>query len=366
MQLVEEGKGLRENASAPVEDVLENVLYVANPIGRGLGAGMKVLGTRAFGKALLEDEAKRKALGIGKNVVNAFGTPALMNVTETIAEGTPADPYNILYGGITNLVGNRMLKNRAGRLMKSRSDIGNVKKAISSEGVNAAQPTFKEFEKGLDKAIKERKKISGNVSQREAMVSLSPKQRMTMEKVKPVFSGDADLDVTATEIAKIVGKRGVSLEKATDIYFTNLAKKKSPAYVESVVEKMNDRKNKVFEIGEGGKVLPNQNLYNLINESSWGNVFTTEFAKKPRTKKVSPTRKFLLGELEGTTPPDYAHWIQNKFSTSESGRNIGKSAANIIPVLDAEEHEKEKERRKKEEEERRYRAGYIFNPSAGE
>lgn len=355
MELVREGKGSKEDIDKPVLDLLENGLFLVNPVGRGIGS----LGTRAFGKALTT-EKRLKALNVAGDIAGSYGTPALMNVAESIATDTPLDPYETLYQGTSNVAISPVAKRTLGRLFGKRGNIGTITGAFSEKTPEVEKQTFKSFEKGLDKAIKERKKIAGNVSQNEAFVSMSPKQRATMENVKPVFSGDPQLDETATEIAKIVGKKGVSLEKATQIYFDNLSKKKSPAYVESIVERMNERKNKVFDVGEGGKIFPNKNLYDLIDESSWGEVFTKEFAKAGRAKKPSFTKKYLLGEMEGVTDPDYINWLKNKASETEKGKKIGKSLADVVPFVDVSELEKEKEEERKKEAERLAMQRYIF------
>lgn len=355
IDVVREGKDEKDLGGAMSLDAIENLLFMTNPVGRGMGA----LGTRAFGKAL-QNEAKRRAFNVGGEVAEAFGTPALMSVTESIAEGEPQDPTDILYQGTANIGGGRVLRQKVGRFTKNRGDIKSVQKALQGEGEKAEKQTFKEFEKDLDKAIKERKKITGDVSQREGYVSLSPKQRAKVENVKPIFSGDADLDETATQIAKIVGNKGISLEDATRIYFDKMKKSKSPAYVESVIEKFNDRKDKMFEIGEGGKIIPNQNLYNLIDKSSWGKVFTEEFAKKPRAKKQSFTKKYLLSELEGTERPDYSNWLKNRIAKTGVGMDIGKTIVGAVPFVDVDEMEKQKEQEQKAEAERKAMQKYLF------
>ena len=261
MELVREGKGSKDEIDKPVLDILENTLFLANPVGRGIGALGKwalgkagALGARSLGKALTTERGL-KALNVAGEVAGSYGTPALMNVAESIATDTPIDPYETLYQGTSNVALSPLARRALGRVLGKRGNIGKITGALSEKTPEVEKQTFKSFEKELDKAIKERKKIAGNVSQNEALVSMSPKQRATMANVKPVFSGNEQLDKTATDIAKIVGKKGVSLEKATQIYFDNLSKKKSPAYIESIVEQMNERKNKVFDVGEGGKIF---------------------------------------------------------------------------------------------------------------
>lgn len=362
MELVEQGKDLDTQKIA--EDALENTLYLINPTGRLLGAGVKALGTRAFGKALLESDAKRKALGVGKNIVNAFATPAMVEGMETYAEGKEYDPYNVLYGGTANLVGNRFLKSRAGRLSARKGDINKVTRAITEKTEKESAPTFKEFEKGLEKDLKAREKIVKGAQGKEAELTLSPSQMKTMQKVKPIFTGDKVLDEASTEIAKIVGKSNVSLDEATRRYFSRL-NKNNPKKFNSIVDANNGRKDKLFEFNfEEGVVVPNANLKNYIGESSWGEVFKTEFKKTPRKGKESLTKKILLGELEGTIPPDYQHWAQGRFGKNEYVRKGAKTTLGMIPSV--EEYEEEEKKKKEAEEEGKYRKGYVFNPYAEE
>lgn len=361
MQLVEEGKDL--DPQKIVEDIGEDALYIVNPAGRLLGAGVKALGTRAFGRALLENQLKRKALGVGKNAINAFATPAIVEGAESYADGKSFDPYNVLHGGMANLLGNRILKNRMGRMTANKGDVGTIKKAVS-EGTETAEkkvaPTFKEFKNGLEKDLKAREKIVGEAKGKEAELVLSPSQMQTMQKVKPVFTGDDLLDEASTEIAKIVGKSDVSLEKATIKYFEKL-KKKEPKKFYKIVDKNNARKDKLFEFNlEDNVVIPKYSLKKAIGDSSWGEVLKTKFTKTPRKKKDSFIKKHLLKELEGVYDPDYQHFLQNKLGKTENIRDASKATLGILPSV--RRHEEELKREKEEEEEKKYRKGYVFNP----
>lgn len=361
MQLVEEGKDL--DPQKIVEDIGEDSLYLFNPAGRLLGAGVKALGTRAFGKALLENKLKRNALGVGKNAINAFATPAIVEGAESYADGKSFDPYNILYGGMANLLGNRILKNRMGRMTAKKGDVGTIKKAVAEGTENAEKkvaPTFKEFNKELEKDLKAREKIVGEAKGKEAELVLSPSQMQTMQKVKPVFTGDDLLDEASTEIAKIVGKSDVSLEKATIKYFEKL-KKKEPKKFNAIVDRNNARKEKLFEFNfEDNVVIPKYSLKKSIGDSSWGEVLKTKFTKTPRKKKDSFIKKHLLKELEGVYDPDYQHFLQNKLGKSENIREASKMSLGLFPSVRL--HEEEKKREKEEEEEKKYRKGYVFNP----
>lgn len=356
MELVREGKDF--DPQKLTEDALENYLYLANPAGRAIGFGLKGLGATAFGKALLENQLKKRALGIGKNAINAFATPAMVEGIES-SEGKPYDPLNVLYGGTINLVGNRLLKNRAGRFSERKGDFNKLAKAFEGETEEKVAPTFKEFSANLEKDLKRRDKIAKGIGKQEAELAMSPKEISEFKKVTPVFSGDPELDKTATEIAKIVGRSGVSLDEATRRYFANMSKKKGSAYVGQYVERLNDRKNPVFVMSEGS-ISPNKNLKDLISQSSWGKVLETEFSKTPRKAKESFTKKYLLGDLEGVLPPDYTHWLQGKSGKIDNVREGAESILEVIPYV--EEEQKDRKRKKAEEEEMKYRKGYIFNP----
>jgi hypothetical protein len=358
MELVREGKDI--DPQKMVADIGEDTLYLLNPTGRLLGAGVKALGTRAFGRALLENKLKKNALGVGKNAINAFATPAIVEGAESYADVKSFDPYNVLYGGMANLLGNRILKNRLGRMTANKGDVGKIKNAVTEKAEEKVPPTFKEFKDDLEKNLKAREKVVGKAQGKEAELVLSPSQIQTMQKVKPVFTGDDILDEASTEIAKIVGKSDTSLEEATKKYFEKL-KKKDPNKFNAIVDKNNSRKDKLFEFNfEDNVVVPQYSLKKAIGDSSWGEVLKTKFTKTPRKKRDSFIKRFLMNELEGVYDPDYQHFLQNKLGKTENIRDASKASLSLFPSV--RRHEEELKREKEEEEEKKYRKGYIFNP----
>lgn len=364
MQSLEEGKGFVPADVAT--DVAENIVYGINPIGK---AGQ--LGVRAFGR-LAPRLATETAQGVGRagvGVASAFGTPALMEATDKIVqESIDSDRVksseeikaNIFDEGAANLLMGRYGLRNLGKLAgKERSAIrrlltGETEKAKPEVG----KKTWKEFKGETEKALKERAKVAQGVGGEEAKLAMTPKQRTAFEKTTPIFSGDSELDNVATDIAKIVGSKGVSLDKATSEYFSKLSKKKGMPYVEQIIERFNDRKNPVFIVGEGGKVYPQRELMNLIQQSSWGDVLTTEFEKTSRAKKpkISPTRQFLLRET-GIEPREYA-----KFKVSD----LAREELPNISIIDDTEGRKRREDERNERLEREARERYVFNPYAKE
>lgn len=364
MESIEQGKGIVPADVAT--DVAENIVYGINPIGK---AGQ--LGVRAFGRFAprLATETAKSVGKAGVGVASAFGTPALMEATDKIVqESIDSDNVksseeikaNIVDEGTANLLmGKYGLRNIGKFAGKERSAVrrlltGEAEKKKPEE----VKKTWKEFKSETEKALKESEKVAKGVGGEEAKMAMTPKQRVAYEKSTPIFSGDAELDETATEIAKIVGSKGVSLDKATEIYFKKLAEKKGTPFVEQKLERFNDRKNPVFIVGEGGKVYPQRELMKMIQQSSWGDVLTTEFAKTKRAKPVRESfiRKHLMGGTD-IEPREYA-----KFKIAD----VAKEQLPNISLIDDAEGKKRREDERKAEIESKARSKYVFNPYATE
>jgi len=364
MESLEQGKGIVPADVAT--DVVENIVYGINPIGK---AGQ--LGVRAFGR-VAPRLATKNAMSVGRagvGIASAFGTPALMEATDKLVqESIDSDKVksseeikaNIVDEGIANFAMGRYGLRNIGKLAgKERSAI---RKMLTGEAEKAkpeeARKTWKEFKVETEKALKERAKVAKGVGGEEAKMAMTPKQRSSFEKTTPIFSGDVELDEAATEIAKIVGSKGVSLDKATEAYFKKVAGKKGAPFVEQQIERFNDRKNPVFVIGEGGKVYPKEELMKLIQQSSWGDVLTTEFEKTTRKRptKESSIRKVLTGDVN-VEPREFA-----KFKIAD----VAKEQLPTLSIVDTSEGRKKREEERKAELERKERSRYVFNPFATE
>lgn len=351
VDVVREGKGEEDLTQAMTLDALENALFLGNPVGRGLGS----LGARSFGKAL-QSGARKGAYNVGVDVAESFGTPALMNVTESIAKGEPQDPTDILYQGSANLVGQRALRHLLGRFTKNRGDVKKVERAFTGEPKEAEQQTFKEFAKETEEALKKKERIAGKGG-RFSKTTIKPEDVAELKDVKHIVSGNSQLDETATEIAKIVGKEGVSVEKATDKYFNKILKSKNggeEAYAKKF-EDVSKSDGKTYFVRVDDKIIPTNELVDLIGSSSWGKVLSTKFAKPPKAKKKTFTEKYLTSELEGTTRPDYLNWVKMR-----GAKAFGKDAVSSLPVINLDERERERENRLKAEAEQEAMQKYLY------
>jgi hypothetical protein len=360
MESLEQGKGFVPADVA--SDVAENIVFSVNPIGK---AGQ--LGIRAFGKYAprLATEGAKSVARAGVGVAEAFGTPAIVKVADNIVQesvdgervksSAEIADESLTEGGVNLLMGRYGLRNLGKLADKERSTI---RKMLTGKDVKPkteeVPKTWKEFKEETEKALKARDKVAKGVGGAEAKMAMSPKQRNLLEGTKPIFSGDEDLDIAATEIAKIVGGKGVSLDKATQLYFDKLGKKRGNAFVGQQIEKFNDRKNPVFVIGEGGKVYPQTELLKLIEQSSWGDVLTQEFAKAKRTipQRESFIRKQLTRDVGIEGRPYGKFKIASQFQ---------EDLPTITP-FGVEEERKKREERKNEEAEKKARSRYVFNP----
>jgi hypothetical protein len=301
----------------------------------------------------------------GVGVAEAFGTPAIVKVADNIVQesidgervksSAEIADESLTEGGANLLMGRYGLRNIGKFADKERSTIRKILTGKESKPkTEEVQKTWKEFKGETEKALKEREKVAKGVGGTEAKMAMSPKQRNLLEGTNPIFSGDEELDNAATEIAKIVGGKGVSLDKATQLYFEKLAKKRGDAFVGQQIERFNDRKNPVFVVGEGGKVYPQTELLKLIEQSSWGDVLTQEFAKTKRTRpqRESFIRKQLTRDVGIEGRPYSKFKIASQFQES-------------LPTINpfgVEDERKKREERKNEEAEKKARSRYVFNP----
>jgi hypothetical protein len=360
MESLEQGKGFVPADVAA--DVAENIVFGVNPIGK---AGQ--LGVRAFGKysPRLATEGAKSVARAGVGVAEAFGTPAIVKVAynivqesidgERVKSSAEIADESLTEGGANLLMGRYGLRNIGKFADKERSTIRKILTGKESKPkTEEVQKTWKEFKGETEKALKEREKVAKGVGGTESKMAMSPKQRNLLEGTNPIFSGDEELDNAATEIAKIVGGKGVSLDKATQLYFEKLAKKRGDAFVGQQIERFNDRKNPVFVVGEGGKVYPQTELLKLIEQSSWGDVLTQEFAK---TKRTRPQREsFIRKQLTRDVGIDGRPYGKFKIASQ-----FQESLPTITP-FGVEDERKKREERKNEEAEKKARSRYVFNP----
>jgi hypothetical protein len=220
-----------------------------------------------------------------------------------------------------------------------------------------APKTFKEFAKDLEQKLDDRSQFEwlaeqkGGVGNIEAY--LSPKQLQAYQSVTPIYENPT-LNKASTEIAKIVGSEGVSIEDATRKYFGGLSKEAR----DDIQNAMRYAKNSPFRF-VNGEFAPTSELATAISNSSWAPVlqegsFITEAAKKAAEKeaKKSTTKQILLGDI--------ARWGLNKWGDSRQGGLLGAVSPFVSPFYDIEEQRKKEKEDKEKAEEAEEMKGYIF------
>ena len=396
MEGVSEGKGFVPAAFA--SDITENAIYGLNPIGK---AGQ--LGLRTFGKYApkLATETAMSAGRAGVNVASAFGTPALMELTDNVVNSAIGEEDKKSAGEIAgSIVGegvaNLMADRRARRLLFGMSPTGErrgLSKALRESFGEASEKTAekvakkpyssKDFISETEKALKEREKVEKRILEKKRGVK--PSEQEILKSTSPIITGSGkEMDKHATEIAKMMAKQDLSLEEATAKYFERIRKKignddafqkyiddfkfeiktkpeasKNIKIVDGKYVVEGSAPNREFGynvyVGDDGLVKPTEHLKEMIEKSSWGEVLTKKFEKP---KRETPKKKsFIREQLKfGTIEP-------KSYATYKTSDILGEKTA--IPFVGATFGKDEKERREKEKERREEEAArsrYVFNP----
>ncbi len=352
-------------------DIGENLMYTMSPATRAGQLGLRALGkfapaaaekAGAIGSKIAEKGVKNLTIGTG---LNAFANPILFETADAILydEGPRANfsTTDALAGGITNLVVPKQIRSRymqagqIGGVKGGRANTKTLEKIFGETEETAtekASKTFKEFANELEQKLDDRSQFEwlaeqkGGVGNIEAY--LSPKQLQAYKSVTPIYENPT-LNKASTEIAKIVGGEGVSIEDATTKYFSGLSKEAR----NDIQNAMRYSKNSPFRF-VNGEFAPTSELATAISNSSWAPVlqegsFITETAKKAAEKeaKKSATRQMLLG--------DAVNWAANKYGDTEQGGLL-----RLFPFYDVEEKRKAEEEERQKEEEKAEMQGYIF------
>jgi hypothetical protein len=377
-------EAVREGRDVTEKDLLldtgENLMYTINPATRAGQLGLRGIGllsktaaekAGAIGSKIAEKGVKNLTIGTG---LNAFANPILFETADAILydEGPRAkfNTTDALSGGLTNLVVPPVIRSqfmKAGRLggvKGGRADTKTLEKVFGETKETAtekAPKTFNEFAKELEQKLDDRKqyKEMANFSGAEGNIEayLSPKQLKEFYSVSPIYEDEA-LNEAATEIAKLVGQKNISLNEATKTYFAKLPKDKQYA----VQNAMRDMKNSPFRFYKN-EFAPTSELATAISNSSWAPVlqegsFITEAAKKAAEKeaekeaKKSATRQMLLGGA--------VNWAANKYGDTKGGGLLGVVSPFVSPFYDIEEHRKKEKEEKEKAEEAEEMQGYIF------
>ena len=340
-------------------DVAENLAYTTNPVDVAAGLGVRALGKfapRAASKATQVGE-KLAEKGVGafnvRTGLNAFANPVLFETADAIVkdDGPRAEfsPVDALAGGMTNLVVPPAIRRglvgigRLGSYSSARKGAG----AISE----LEKPTFKEFERKTDianaareqalKAAEDRKGARVFGIDRNIRTMLSPTEAQVVKAANPIATENAALNEAATEIARIVGREGVSVAEATKKYFKRLGKDADEMYF--AVESPAALGERYFRKTDEGEILPTDQLQELIEGSAWAPVLETgKFARE------GLTRSALLGGI---------NWGANKYGDTKQGGIIG---AFPVDAIDIEEMRKRDEEERARQEEMKVKAGYAF------
>lgn len=353
-------------------DTGENLMYTMNPATRAGQLGLRGLGllsktaaekAGAIGSKIAEKGVRNLTIGTG---LNAFANPILFETADAILydEGPRANfsTTDALAGGLTNLVAPKQFRGRymqAGQLGGVKGGRANTKplEKVFSEteetATEKAPKTFKEFAKDLEQKLDDRSQYEWLAEQRGGVGNveayLSPKQLREYKSVTPIYE-DPTLNKASTEIAKIVGGEGVSIDDATRKYFSGLSEEAR----NDIQNAMRYSKNSPFRF-VNGEFEPTSELATAISNSSWAPVlqegsFITEAAKKAAEKeaKKSATRQILLG--------DVARWGLNKWGDTSQGGLLA-VASPFYDVAEQRKKEKAEQERAEEAEEMR---GYMF------
>jgi hypothetical protein len=373
-------EAVKEGRDATEKDLLldtgENLMYTMNPATKAGQLGLRGIGllsktaaekAGAIGSKIAEKGVKNLTIGTG---LNAFANPILFETADAILydEGPRAkfNTTDALAGGLTNLVAPKQFRGRylqAGQLGGVKGGRANTKTLEKVFGeteetaTGKAPKTFKEFAKDLEQKLDDRSQFEwlaeqkGGVGNIEAY--LSPKQLQAYQSVTPIYENPT-LNKASTEIAKIVGSEGVSIEDATRKYFGGLSKEAR----DDIQNAMRYAKNSPFRF-VNGEFAPTSELATAISNSSWAPVlqegsFITEAAKKAAEKeaKKSATKQILLGDI--------ARWGLNKWGDSRQGGLLGAVSPFVSPFYDIEEQRKKEKEDKEKAEEAEEMQGYIF------
>jgi hypothetical protein len=346
-------------------DIGENLMYTMNPATKAGQLGLRALGkfapkaaekAGAIGSKVAGAGLKNFTLGTG---LNAFANPILFETADAILyDQGPRANFNttdVIAGGVTNLVVPTFIRSqlmRAGRIggvKGGRTDTKALETAFG-ESEEKVLPTFKEFKSDLSKKMARKKALTiraenrGGVGNVEA--NLKPAELKEYQSINPIYEIGTELNEAAEGIAKIAGREGVSLAKATKKYFAKLPKEKRNS-IQLANREMGEAAPFTFVKDE---FAPTNNLLNAIKNSDWAPVLEETAFMTPELKRAaekSATRQMLLGGA--------VNLASNKYGDTEQGGLL-----RLFPFYDVEEKRKAEEEERQKEEEKAEMQGYIF------
>lgn len=335
-------------------DIGENVLYGTNPLTGGARLGVRALGRFAprAAEAAGRFGESRIVQGLG-TIGNAAANPVLMETADKIIydEGERArfNADDVGLGTATNLTMPLFLRRQFSR---GRRILGSEGETAAAEGAK----TYGQFVKETEKKISERDKaqlaaekrrnarIFGNTKNVKAL--MNEEERRAFESASPIATENATLNHVATEIAKIAGRDGVSLDDATQTFFKGMRKNKRED-IYSGVESVAGIDERFFFKDDKGRIHPTDQLQELIESSDWAPSLTPSQFVSEGAKKAEERRKKLAN-------------IGITYGANKYGDIAEYNPFTMLPFLDVEDQKKKREEEMKKDAERRAMQAYIF------
>lgn len=335
-------------------DIGENVLYGMNPLTGGARLGVRALGRFAPRAAEAAGRfGESRIVQVLGTIGNAAANPVLMETADKIIydEGERArfNAGDVGLGTATNLTMPLFLRRQFSR---GRRILGSEGETAAAEGAK----TYGQFVKETEKKISEREKaqlaaekrrnarIFGNTKNVKAL--MTEEERRAFEGASPIATENATLNSVATEIAKIAGRDGVSLDEATQTFFKGMRKNKRED-IYSGVESVAGIDERFFFKDDKGRIHPTDQLQALIESSDWAPSLTPSQFVSEGAKKAEERRKKLAN-------------IGITYGANKYGDVAEYNPFTMLPFLDLEDQKKKREEEKKKEAERQAMQGYIF------
>lgn len=339
-------------------DVGENILYGTNPLTGGVRLGLRALGRFAprAAEAAGRFGERRIVQGLG-TIGDAAANPVLMETADKIIydEGDRArfNAGDVGLGTATNLTMPFFLRRQ---LSKGRRLFGSGEKEAAGATSAEGSKTYGQFVKETEKKISDREKaqlaaekrrnarIFGNTKNVKAL--MTEEERRAFESASPIATENATLNHVATEIAKIAGRDGVSLDEATQIFFKGMRKNKRED-IYSGVESVAGIDERFFFKDDKGRIHPTDQLQALIESSDWAPSLTPSQFVSEEAQKAAERRNKLAN-------------IGITYGANKYGDVAEYNPFTMLPFLDVEDQKKKREEEMKKEAERRAMQAYIF------
>lgn len=335
-------------------DIGENILYGINPVTGGARLGIRALGRFAPRAAeAAERFGERRFVQGFSTIGNAAANPVLTETADKILydEGERArfNSGDVMLGTATNLTMPLFLRRQ---FSKGRRILGSEGKTAAAEGAK----TYGQFVKDTEKKISEREKaqlaaekrrnarIFGNTKNVKSL--MTEEERRAFKGANPIATENATLNHVATEIAKIAGRDGVSLDEATQTFFKGMRKNKREG-IYSGVESVAGIDERFFFKDDKGRIHPTDQLQALIESSDWAPSLTPSQFVSEGAKKAEERRKKLAN-------------IGITYGSNKYGDVAEYNPFTMLPFLDLEDQKKKREEEKKKEAESQAMQGYIF------